>query len=457
MSDSTKDSLLKTMVYTEGLPVDSAPSLPSSAMTQQEIEFQRTKTSVHREILNAMNLDRLAGMTEEQIMFHIQRVAQRVLAAKKDEYKDIDQDRLLHELMAESFGLGPIECYMSDPEITDILVNGPDEVYIEKQGVLYLTPSKFADENHLMQIIQRVVSKVGRRVDEQTPLVDARLADGSRINAIIKPLAIRGPILSIRRFGNTPLSIEDLIRYGSIPPEAVAIIEAAVRGKINVMISGGTGSGKTTMLNCVSKFIPDGERLVTIEDSVELKLQRSHVVSLEARLANNEGVGAVTARDLVRNSLRMRPDRIILGEVRGVEALDMLQAMNTGHEGSLTTIHANGIRDSLSRLEVMVSMTGLEIPTNVVRRYISAAITLVIQLSRLRGGVRRLMGISEITGFENDNYAVNDLLTFQQQGADSAGKAVGRFAMTGNRPQFLARLEAQGITLPASLFEKRFL
>lgn len=424
-------------------------------ISRREIAFQKAKTSIHREILNAMDLSRVGEMNDERLIAHIQRIAHKVLLARKNDFQDIDSDRLVNELVAESFGLGPLEGFMADPEITDILVNGPEEVYIEKKGVLHATPVKFADVNHLMQIIQRIVAKVGRRVDEQTPMVDARLADGSRVNAIIKPLAINGPILSIRRFGNTPLAIEDLIAFGSAPQPIVQLLKAAVQGKINIMISGGTGSGKTTLLNGISKFIPSGERLVTVEDSAELKLQREHVVSLESRNPNSEGQGAVTLRDLVRNSLRMRPDRIILGEVRGPEALDMLQAMNTGHEGSLTTIHANGVLDSLSRLEVMVSMTGLDIPVSVIRRYVSSAITLVVQLARLRGGVRRIMNVSEITGFEGEQYQINELFRFTQHGADLSGRAVGKFSATGNRPKFLSRLEEQGISLPAGLFEAR--
>ncbi len=449
---------LDTGVYEPASNI-SGPMADQSAvmaeLAKKEVEFQKAKTTIHREILNTMDLGRISDMTDDRLITHIQRIAQKVLNARKSEFKDIDTERLVAELVAESFGLGPLEVFMQDPEITDILVNGPEEVYIEKRGVLSPSNVKFADATHLMQIIQRIVAKVGRRVDEQTPMVDARLADGSRVNAIIKPLAINGPILSIRRFGNTPLAIEDLIAFGSVPQPIVQLLKAAVEGKINIMISGGTGSGKTTLLNCVSKFIPVGERLVTVEDSAELKLQRPHVVSLESRNANSEGKGEVTLRDLVRNSLRMRPDRIILGEVRGPEALDMLQAMNTGHEGSLTTIHANGIRDSLSRLEVMVSMTGLEIPVSVIRRYVSSAITLVIQLARLRGGVRRVLSVSEITGFENDDYQINELFYYKQHGADMMGRAIGNFFATGNKPGFLERLNSQGIILPEELFDAR--
>ncbi|MDO4551658.1 MAG: CpaF family protein [Planctomycetia bacterium] len=420
----------------------------------QETEFQRIKTAIHREVLDAIDLNRLGNMEDEQLIKHVRRIAERVIAARKSEFQEIDRERLLNELVAESFGLGPLEPYMKDPEITDILANGPYEVYIEKHGILELTPTKFADEDHLMQIIQRVVARVGRRVDEQTPMVDARLEDGSRVNAIIHPLALSGPVLSIRRFGNTPLTMDDLVNYGSFPREVVSFLQAVVQGKINIMISGGTGSGKTTLLNCISRFIPDGERLITIEDSAELKLQRTHVVALESRMPNNEGLGGISARALVRNALRMRPDRIILGEVRGEEALDMLQAMNTGHEGSMTTIHANSVRDSLSRLEVMVNMAGFEIPVSVIHRYISSAITVVVQLARLQGGARRVMSVSEISG-EEGKYEVKDIFRFQQEGIDAEGRARGHFLMTGHVPTFLSRLKEQGILLPPEFFTAR--
>jgi pilus assembly protein CpaF len=339
--------------------------------------------------------------------------------------------------------------------VTDILVNGPFEVYVERCGKLQATNTVFADEEHLLQIIQRVVSRVGRRIDEQNPMVDARLPDGSRVNAVIPPLALNGPVLSIRRFGHERLKMTDLIEFGSICREIVELLRVAVEGRMNILISGGAGSGKTTLLNNLSAFIPEDERLVTIEDSAELRLQRKHVVSLETRISNAEGRGEVTPRDLVRNALRMRPDRIILGEVRGAEALDMLQAMNTGHEGSLTTIHANDTRDALSRLEVMVSMAGLELPVGVIRQYIGSAITLVVHLARLKGGVRRVMRVSEITGFNNGDYQLQELFGFRQEGVDSAGRAKGTFYATGNVPHFLKRLVERGIAVPVSLFEKR--
>ncbi len=313
----------------------------------------------------------------------------------------------------------------------------------------------FADEEHLLQIIQRVAARVGRRIDEHSPMVDARLADGSRVNAIIPPLALGGPVLSIRRFGLRPLQLNDLIVRGSVCPEILKVIEAAVEGRINIMISGGTGAGKTTFLNNISRYIPANERLVTIEDSAELLLQRKHVVKLETRPKSAEGASEVTQRDLVRNSLRMRPDRIILGEVRGGEALDMLQAMNTGHEGSLTTIHANDTHDALSRLEVMVSMAGFDLPVPVVRKYIASAITMVIHLARLRGGVRRVMRVSEIMSLENGDYKIQDLFGFEQKGSDDRGIARGHFYATGNKPVFLKRLNQLGIEVPESLFAQR--
>lgn len=420
-----------------------------------ESEFQKLKTGLHREIIESLDLSRLAKMDENQLRRHVRNLTEAVLRRRSDLLGNIDEERLINELMAESFGLGPLEPYMQDPDVTDILVNGPFEVYVERCGKLQATNTVFADEEHLLQIIQRVVSRVGRRIDEQNPMVDARLPDGSRVNAVIPPLALNGPVLSIRRFGHERLKMTDLIEFGSICREIVELLRVAVEGRMNILISGGAGSGKTTLLNNLSAFIPEDERLVTIEDSAELRLQRKHVVSLETRISNAEGRGEVTPRDLVRNALRMRPDRIILGEVRGAEALDMLQAMNTGHEGSLTTIHANDTRDALSRLEVMVSMAGLELPVGVIRQYIGSAITLVVHLARLKGGVRRVMRVSEITGFNNGDYQLQELFGFRQEGVDSAGRAKGTFYGTGNVPHFLKRLVERGIAVPVSLFEKR--
>jgi len=435
-----------------GSPQPAAVTLDSP--DARETDFQRLKTRIHREVLESLDLSRLAKLDEAELRRHVRNLTESFLRSRPDIVDAVDEDRLLEELIAESFGLGPLEPYMHDPDVTDILVNGPHEVYVERLGRLQATNTVFADEEHLLQIIQRVVSRVGRRIDEQNPMVDARLPDGSRVNAVIPPLALNGPILSIRRFGHERLRAHDLVRTQSISQPMLDFLRAAVEGRINILISGGAGSGKTTLLNILSAYVPAHERLVTIEDSAELRLQRKHVVSLETRIANAEGRGEITPRDLVRNALRMRPDRIILGEVRGAEALDMLQAMNTGHEGSLTTVHANDTRDALSRLEVMVSMAGFELPVSVVRRYIGSAITLVVHLARLKGGVRRVMRISEIVGFSDGDYRLQELFGFRQEGVDEEGAAKGRFYCTGNIPKLAARLEEQGITLPATLFEK---
>lgn len=443
-------------LYPEMTPLQSeAAGLDAAATTDSETRFQKLKTQLHRELIDSLDLSRIAEIDEPRLRRHIHSLAEGLLRDRRESLSVADEQRLVDELMAESFGLGPLEPYMQDPDVTDILVNGPQEVYVERFGQLQATNTVFADEAHLMQIISRIVARVGRRIDEHSPMVDARLPDGSRMNAIIPPLSLSGPVLSIRRFGAEPLAIDDLVRIGSIDPVMVRLLKAAVEGRINILISGGTGSGKTTLLNGLSRFVPLGERLVTIEDSAELLLQRKHVVKLETRPLSAEGTGEVTQRDLVRNALRMRPDRIILGEVRGSEALDMLQAMNTGHEGSLSTIHANDTNDALSRLEVMVSMSGYDLPVSVVRRYIGSAITLVVHLARLKGGVRRVMRISEVAAVERDEYRTHDLFGFRQTGVDEQGNAQGVFYGTGNRPACLNRLNELGIELPADMFDER--
>jgi len=446
----------------EDQEIDIAPGAvqPQPAADRFETEFQKLKTRIHRELIDSLDLSRIGTLEGPHLRAHIQNLAEGLLRSRPEMLSSIDEERLVDELMAESFGLGPLEPYMQDPDVSDILVNGPGEVYVERLGKLQETNTVFADKQHLMQIIQRVVSQVGRRIDEQSPMVDARLPDGSRVNAIIPPLALNGPVLSIRRFGHQPLQMSDLLSNNSICPEMVTLLKAAVAGRINVMISGGTGAGKTTLLNNLSAFVPIDERLVTVEDSAELQLRRKHVVSLETRTPNTENQGEITPRDLVRNALRMRPDRIILGEVRSGEALDMLQAMNTGHEGSLTTIHANDTRDALSRLEVMVSMTGFDLAVSVVRRYIASAITLVIHLARLKGGVRHVMRISEIQGLQSavseaGEYRMQEIFGFKQAGVDAQGQAKGHFYATGNVPDFCRRLEEVGIELPKTLFQQR--
>ncbi len=420
-----------------------------------ELEFQRLKTAIHEELIESLDLSVVGQIEEELLRDEIRRLAEEICGGLGRRLNEAGHQRMLDELLNEIFGLGPLEKLMQDPAVSDILVNGPHEVFVERNGRLEKTDIVFADQQHVMRIIQRVVSRVGRRVDEVSPMVDARLPDGSRVNAIVPPLALEGPKLSIRRFGATPLNADDLLENGSVLPEMMQFLAAAVEARISFLISGGTGAGKTTLLNALSAFVPEDERLITIEDSAELILQHPHVIRLETRDANIEGTGETTQRDLVRNSLRMRPDRILIGEVRGAEALDMLQAMNTGHEGSLTTIHANDTRDALSRLEMMVAMTGLELPIAVVRQYVAAGIRLVVHLARLKGGIRRVIRISEIVRAENGGYQIEDIFGFRQTGVDSAHTAVGEFYATGYRPACIDRLTAAGITLPQEVFAKR--
>ena len=370
---------------------------------------------------------------------------------------DIQAEELVDEVLDEAFGLGPLEALRSDPLVSDIMINGPKTIYVERQGQLIRTPIMFHDDEHLVQILQRIVAEVGRRIDETNPLVDARLRDGSRLNAVIAPLALDGALVSIRRFGAKPLTADRLIANQSITSEMIEFLRACVKARINMLISGGTGSGKTTLLNCLSGYIPEDERVATIEDAAELRLQQPHVVRMETRVANVEGHGAITARDLVKNALRMRPDRIIIGECRGSEALDMLQAMNTGHDGSLTTIHANTSRDAVSRLEMMVGMAGFDLPIWVIRKQVASAVQLVVQVNRLPGGVRKITRISEITGMEGDVISMHDIFEFRQTGLNAERVAQGQFWATGLRPVLLDRLASYGVEVPIELFEHRLL
>ena len=426
----------------------------NGALDQNEHQFQKLKVIIHEELVESLELSMLAQVNEHDLWDEVLEVADEMCQEHAGTLDDVARQRMLNELMDEVFGLGPLEALMKDSEISDILVNHQHEVFVERRGRLELTDVIFADQQHLMRIIQRVVSRVGRRIDESTPMVDARLPDGSRVNAIVPPLALNGPTLSIRRFGADPLQIDDLIANNSITLEMVDFLAGAVDARVSFLIAGGTGAGKTTLLNAMTTFIPYDERLISIEDSAELLLQHKHVIRLETRVANTESTGEITQRDLVRNSLRMRPDRIIVGEVRGAEALDMLQAMNTGHEGSLTTIHANDTRDALSRLEMMVAMSGFELPLPVVREYIAGGIGIVVYLSRLKGGERKVMRISEIVAIKNGNYHLEDIFGFEQTGVDEDGVAQGEFYTTGYRPQCLARIKAAGIHVPDSIFRK---
>jgi len=415
--------------------------------------FQEMKSRLHRALINRMDLTKLTSMAPEQLNAEVSRLAESVLASEAMPLSAVEREKLVNEVQHELFGLGPLEPLLTDSSISDILVNAPDSIYIERHGKLEITNVAFKDNDHLMRVIERIVSSVGRRIDESSPMVDARLQDGSRVNAIIPPLSIDGPVLSIRRFGAEPLRMNSLIENRALTKEIADMLEMCVRARLNMVISGGTGAGKTTLLNALSAYIPENERIVTIEDSAELQLQQPHVVRLETRPPNIEGRGEVTQRDLVRNALRMRPDRIVIGEVRGGEAIDMLQAMNTGHDGSLTTIHANTPRDALSRLETMIQMTGMRLGERAMRQQVAAAIEIVLQVARLSDGSRRITSISEITGMEGETITMQEIFQFERTGVDREGTVVGRFRATGIRPRFAEKLKACGLQLPRIFFE----
>jgi pilus assembly protein CpaF len=416
--------------------------------------FQEMKSRLHRALINRMDLTKLGALAPEQLNAEVSRLAEGVLAAEALPLSAAERERLVGEVRHELFGLGPLEPLLNDPTISDILVNTHSRIYIERRGKLESTNVAFKDDEHLMRVIERIVSSVGRRIDESSPMVDARLADGSRVNAIIPPLSIDGPVLSIRRFGSEPLRMNALIENRALTREIADMLEMCVRARLNMLISGGTGAGKTTLLNALSAYIPEDERIVTIEDSAELQLQQPHVVRLETRPPNIEGRGEVTQRDLVRNALRMRPDRIVIGEVRGGESIDMLQAMNTGHDGSLTTVHANTPRDALARLETMIQMTGMRLSDRAMRQQIASAINMVVQVARLSDGSRRITSISEITGMEGDTITMQEIFQYERTGVDREGKLTGRFRATGIRPRFSERLKAYGLQLPRIFFEE---
>jgi len=420
--------------------------------------YEQFKQQIHNKLVDHLDFEEVLKLAEDKRRSEIRNVIERLLAEEKGTLPGpIDRERLIRELLNDTLGLGPLESLLRDPTISDILVNGAHEVFIERKGRLYPSEVKFKDDNHLMQVIDRIVSRIGRQVNETTPMVDARLQDGSRVNVIVPPLALRGPTLCIRRFGTSPLRMKDLVNKKAFAPEMALFMESAVKARLNMIISGGTGSGKTTLLNALSSFISNTERIVTIEDAAELQLQQPHVVQLESRPPNIEGKGQVAIRDLVRNSLRMRPDRIIIGECRGAEALDMLQAMNTGHEGSLTTLHANTPRDGLARLETMIMMSGFELPIKAMRQQISSALDLIIQANRLQGGGRRVTSITEVVGMEGETIIMQDIFQFRQTGVSANGEARGVFECSGVRPSFMPRLKSMGIELPASMFEERTL
>ncbi|HEX3744104.1 MAG TPA: CpaF family protein [Bryobacteraceae bacterium] len=417
-------------------------------------EYQELKFTLHRKLLDQINLDALAGIENDRIRAEVKHAALMIVEQEPTLLTAAEKEEISEEVLHEVFGLGPLEPLLQDPTISDILVNGYSQVYVERAGVLEATSVRFHDNAHLLRIIDRIVSQVGRRVDESNPMVDARLLDGSRVNAIIPPLAVDGPLLSIRRFGNDRLMPADLVDRQSLTIGMMKLLEAAVRARLNIVVSGGTGAGKTTLLNGLSAFISPRERIVTIEDAAELQLKQPHLARLETRPANVEGHGTVRQRQLLVNALRMRPDRIIVGEVRGEEALDMLQAMNTGHDGSLTTVHANSPRDAISRLEVMVSLANANMHLAAIRQQIASAVQILVQISRMSDGSRRVLNITEVTGMETDIVTMQDIFVFEKLGLSHGGKVVGRFAATGILPKFNEKLVAAGIQLPVELFDE---
>ena len=433
------------------------PSTPTVAASvdPRHTDYQQLKARAHQELLNRLNLERLTRVKREDAEPEIRRVIAAIIEgfSQTTPLSLSERESLVTDVLAELFGLGPLEVLLADPAVSDILVNRHDRVYIEREGKIEETDIVFKDDKHLLQIIERIVTSMGRRIDESSPMVDARLKDGSRVNAIIPPLALDGPVLSIRRFRTDRLGAQDLVERDSLTQSMLDFLKAAVGGRLNVVVSGGTGAGKTTLLNVLSSFIGPHERVVTIEDAAELMLRQRHVVRLETRPPNIEGKGGVKQRDLVVNALRMRPDRIIIGEVRSEEALDMLQAMNTGHDGSITTVHSNSARDALHRLDTMVAMANLNIPERAIRQQIASAINLVIQISRMSDGTRKVTGVTEISGMEGDTITMQDIFLFERTGVREDGKVCGRFRATGIRPKCSDRLAASGVRLPADMFE----
>lgn len=446
----------------EGTPVSVVPVKAAAppAKTKEPPDEKRQrwnelKTSIHKKLVDQLDMSKLSGEQSGELREQVRQVVEALCEEQDALLTLVERQRLVQEILDETFGLGPLETLLKDPKISDILINGPFQVYIEKGGRLTLTDVKFKDNPHLLHIIDKIVSPLGRRCDEVSPMVDARLKDGSRVNAIIPPLAIDGASMSIRRFGKDTLTWNDYINFKSCAPEIVEFLHACVHSGLNILIAGGTGSGKTTLLNNLSSFIPEDERIVTIEDAAELQLRQPHVVRLETRPANLEGKGRITIRDLLINALRMRPDRIVVGECRGGETLDMLQAMNTGHDGSMTTIHANNTRDCVQRVETMVMMAGFELPQKAIRQQFASAVNLIVQAGRLPGGRRKILAVTEVQGMEGDVVVMQDIFKFEQEGTDADGRAYGKIVSTGVRPMFMERLLAHGAKISPSMFEQR--
>ncbi len=426
---------------------------PPHAARAASMRLDDIKTRIHQEILALMDWQRMESMAPERLRSELKALTENLIATQNLALNETERRLIIQAIQDEMLGLGPIEPLLSDPSVSDILVNGPFQVFAERRGKIEATDVQFDNEAHLLRVIDRIVSRIGRRVDEMSPMVDARLPDGSRVNAVIPPLSIDGPLLSIRRFAVVPFTVQDLIGFGALTAGMAELIQGLVKTRVNLLVSGGTGSGKTTLLNVMSSSIPADERIITIEDAAELQLQQPHVVRMESRPPNIEGKGEISQRDLLRNSLRMRPDRIIMGEVRGAEVLDMLQAMNTGHDGSMTTIHANSARDALTRLEHMLGMAGLKAESRSIRQQISAALSVVIQVSRLSDGQRKVTSLQEITGLEGDVISMQEIFKFDQTGLAADGAVQGRFVATGIRPKFAQRLSTRGIVLSDDLFE----
>jgi pilus assembly protein CpaF len=420
---------------------------------QQNAYYQELKGKIHHRVIDLMDLGVVSTMTHAALTPELGKLIEQILQQESVPLNQRERAQLIQEMVHEVLGLGPLEPLLADPTVADILVNTHKQVFVERFGKLEMTPVQFRDEAHLRKIIDKIVSRVGRRIDESSPMVDARLEDGSRVNAIIPPLAIDGACMSIRKFSRDPLQLQNLVDKKSLTPEIGELLRGIVQARLNTLVSGGTGTGKTTILNILSGFIPSNERIVTIEDAAELQLRQEHVVRLETRPTNIEGKGEVTQRELVKNALRMRPDRIILGEVRGAETLDMLQAMNTGHDGSLTTIHANSCRDAMTRVETLVAMAGLNLSTKALRNYISSALDVIIQLTRLADGTRKMTSVQEITGMEGDVITLQEIFTYEHKGLDQQGNLKGRFRATGVRPKFMERFAARGVTIPSDLFD----
>ena len=438
-------------------PSQSTNRLQRGLDSNPAADFEELKRLIHGKLVDKLDLSRLGDLEGDTLRREIRLVVEHLCDTENPLLNRSERERLIEEILDETFGFGPLEILLKEEGNADIRTNGPKNIFNEKNGRIEKSSVVFRDDAHLMQILDRIVSKVGRRIDETSPMCDARLPDGSRVNAIIPPLALDGPSLTIRRFGANPLTLEDLLRFGAFTPEMVMLLEGAIKARLNMIISGGTGSGKTTLLNTLSSFIPGDQRLITIEDAAELQLQQDHVLRLETRPPNIEGKGQITATDLVKNALRMRPDRIIIGECRGPEALDMLQAMNTGHEGSLTTIHANTPRDAVSRLETMISMGGSDLPLKALRHQFASAVDVIIQVNRLQGGPRKVTHITEVLNMEQDTVIMQDIFLFVQDAIDEDGRAVGHFESTGVRPSFMNRLESAGVRLPNNLFAARAL